>query len=106
MNNNTDPSIGLFIYEHPNGMKEWFFDGKRHREDGPAVELPLEQIVRERNFRLSLGTNKGKSFSSPIIVWWINGKQVSWKEVYQNANTAEDQAKVLAYAIQRGELVP
>ena len=26
--------------EYPNGTKYWYLNGKRHREDGPAVELP------------------------------------------------------------------
>ena len=26
------------IVEFPNGSKEWYKDGKRHREDGPAIE--------------------------------------------------------------------
>jgi hypothetical protein len=25
--------------EHSNGYKSWFLNGKRHREDGPAVEF-------------------------------------------------------------------
>jgi hypothetical protein len=36
-----------------NGGKEWFLNGKRHREDGPAVEY-------------ADGYNKE---------WWINGKR-------------------------------
>ena len=27
-------------YEGANGAKEWFLNGKYHREDGPAVECP------------------------------------------------------------------
>ena len=26
------------IIEHVNGLKEWYFDGKRHRINGPAFE--------------------------------------------------------------------
>jgi len=26
--------------EYPNGTKKWYLNGKRHREDGPAVEYP------------------------------------------------------------------
>ena len=26
----------------PNGTKEWYLNGKYHREDGPARELPTE----------------------------------------------------------------
>lgn len=41
---------------HDNGDKEWFLNGKRHREDGPAVER----------------SNGDKE-------WYINGKQLSLK---------------------------
>jgi hypothetical protein len=36
----------------PSGNKEWFLNGKKHREDGPAVER----------------ANGAKE-------WWLNGKQ-------------------------------
>jgi hypothetical protein len=26
--------------EHPDGRREWYRDGVRHRDDGPAVEHP------------------------------------------------------------------
>ena len=39
------------ILEHTNGGKEWYLNGKCHREDGPAVEY----------------ADGGKE-------WWLNGK--------------------------------
>ena len=39
-----------FIY--PNGIEEWYLNGKYHREDGPAIIRP-----------------NGKK------EWWINGKK-------------------------------
>lgn len=39
--------------EHKNGSKEWYINGKRHREDGPAIED-------------SDGTKE----------WWLNGELV------------------------------
>ena len=37
---------------YPDGTKEWYLNGKRHREDGPAVERP-----------------------SGDKEWWLNGKR-------------------------------
>jgi hypothetical protein len=37
---------------YPNGAKEWYLNGKHHREDGPACEYPN-------------GTKE----------WWLNGKR-------------------------------
>jgi hypothetical protein len=31
---------GYELFEFPDGTKEWFLDGKLHREDGPAIEYP------------------------------------------------------------------
>ena len=39
--------------EYPNGTKEWYINGQRCREDGPAIEYPN-------------GTKK----------WYINGKKI------------------------------
>ena len=44
--------------EGADGSKEWYLNGKRHREDGPAIEWD----------------DGSKS-------WWLNGKRVTEKEV-------------------------
>jgi hypothetical protein len=63
--------------EHSDGTKRWFLNGDSHREDGPAVEWP----------------NGGK-------YWYLNGKQVSWKEVFHNANgDFEKECRILTYAL-------
>jgi len=41
----------------PNGDKFWYLNGKRHREDGPAIEC-----------------SNGQKY------WWINGKQLTEAE--------------------------
>jgi hypothetical protein len=41
----------------PNGTKEWYLNGKHHREDGPAIEL-------------ANGTKD----------WYLNGKKLTEKE--------------------------
>ena len=52
--------------EDPDRSKYWFKDGKKHREDGPAVEK-------------ADGTKK----------WYLNGKKLSerkWKETIKTRN--------------------
>ena len=56
-------------------QKHWFINGKRHREDDPAIEF-LHGQKR----------------------WFLNDEEVSWKEVYRNAKTQEQQVSVLIYA--------
>ena len=49
---------------HPNGGKEWWLNGKRHRTDGPAIEL----------------ANGGKE-------WWLNGQFYSSEDKWKAALT-------------------
>jgi len=50
--------IEYTVNTYANGDKEWYLNGKRHREDGPAVEY----------------ANGDKS-------WYLNGKEVTEEEV-------------------------
>ena len=56
------------------GSKEWWLNGERHRSDGPAVEM----------------ANGRKE-------WYLNDKQVSWREVYRQANDPEIELRILSY---------
>ena len=44
----------------PDGTKAWYLNGKRHREDGPAVE-----------------------YTSGSKKWWLNGEQYSEPDYYR-----------------------
>jgi len=57
--------------EDANGTKEWFLNGKRHREDGPAVE-----------------------YANGDKLWFLNGKPFS-KEGWFEQLTEEQQEKLL-----------
>ena len=50
--------IEYTVKVYDNGDKEWYLDGKRHREDGPAVE----------------GASGYKH-------WYLNGEEVTEEEV-------------------------
>jgi len=58
--------------EFADGDKAWFINGKRHREDGPAIEE----------------ANGGKA-------WFINGKRYSqrdyWKELYKLGKISQEE---------------
>ena len=49
--------------EWPDGFREWRVNGVLHREDGPAVEWP----------------------SAGRRAWRLNGKKVTWFEVFEAA---------------------
>jgi len=66
--------------ERSDGSKFWYLHGKSHREDGPAVE----------------GSN-GRKY------WFLNGEEVTWKEVFRNANgDLEKECRILTYALANG----
>ena len=66
--------------EYPNGTKYWYLNGKRHREDGPAIEYP-----------------NGTKY------WYLNNEEVTWKEVFRNANgDLEKECRILTYALTNG----
>jgi len=63
--------------EWPDGEKQWYLNGKLHREDGPAIEYP----------------NGEKQ-------WYLNGKEVSWEQVFRNANgDLEKECRILVAAL-------
>jgi hypothetical protein len=47
---------------HENGSREWYLNGQRHREDGPAIET-----------------------AHGICKWFLNGEQVTEQEVMKRA---------------------
>jgi hypothetical protein len=60
-------------FEGADGSKEWWLNGERHRSDGPAIEW----------------TGGRKE-------WHLNDKQVSWREVYRQANDPEIELRILS----------
>jgi len=56
--------------ECADGSKAWYINGKRHREDGPAIEWVANIIDLMNN-----GIN-AQIFFNAYKQWWINGKQI------------------------------
>jgi len=56
--------IEYTVKVHPNGTKEWYINGKRHREDGPAIEYG----------------NGNKS-------WYLNGKKLTEDKFNKRKNS-------------------
>ena len=62
--------------EYSNGSKEWYLNGKFHREDGPAIERPNGQKR-----------------------WFFNNEEVSWEQVFRQAKTPEIELRILTAAL-------
>ena len=61
---------------YPEGTKEWYLNGKRHREDGPAIEHPYG--TKEWWLNGKLHREDGPAWEHPngTKEWWLNNEQV------------------------------
>jgi hypothetical protein len=86
--------------EYASGSKFWYLNGKRHREDGPAIEHfdgSKHWILNSKYHR-----EDGPAVECPdgTKEWFLNDKQVSWKEVFHNAKgDLEKECRILTYAL-------
>ena len=64
------------IKYYKDGSKVWLVNGDYHREDGPAIEFP-----------------------SGTKYWYLNGKKVTWQQVFRQAKTPEIELRILAAAL-------
>jgi len=66
------------IYEvkvHDNGCKEWYLDGKLHREDGPAAEYPYGTKKWFLNGELHREDGPAAEYHNGTKEWWVYGKR-------------------------------
>ena len=62
------------------GSKEWYVNGKLHREDGPAVEYANGTKEWCVNGRLHREDGPAVEWADGTKSWWINGKRLSENE--------------------------
>ena len=62
------------IVEWHDGGKEWYVIGKRHREDGPAIERHDGTKAWMLNDKLHREDGPARVWSSGTKAWWLNGK--------------------------------
>lgn len=62
--------------ELPSGYKEWFLNGKLHRTDGPAIEDDYKKVWCQ-NGRLHREDGPAVEISSGHKYWWLDDKQYS-----------------------------
>ena len=77
--------IEYTVKVYPNGDKEWFLNGKLHREDGPAVEYAdghkswYLNDKRHREDGPAIEWADGDKFWCSKS-WYLNGKEVTEEE--------------------------
>jgi len=61
---------------YPNGHKEWYLDGRLHREDGPAVEKAYGDKAWWLNGYLHREDGPAVEFANGYKEWWLNNEEV------------------------------
>ena len=85
------------------GTKRWVLNGKLHREDGPAVEWPNGTKFWYLNNKWHREDGPAVERSNGTKQWFLNNKEVTWKEVFRNANgDLEKECRILTYALTNG----
>jgi hypothetical protein len=59
---------------HATGTKEWFLNGKLHREDGPALEFANGHKSWHLNGDLHREDGPAVEWANGDKMWWLNGK--------------------------------
>ena len=63
--------------ERSNGDNNWYLNGKRHREDGPAVEWASGYKAWYLNGKLHREDGPAVEWASGYREWYLNGKEYS-----------------------------
>ena len=63
--------------EYPDGSKEWYINGKRHREDGPAVEYGNGSKYWYINGERHREDGPAYEYADGTKTWWLNGIEVT-----------------------------
>jgi len=106
----------------PDGSKTWWLNGKRHREDGPAIEWPDGTKIWFLNGKrhriggpahVQAGVSEswyiddvphrddGPAYQdvNGVKLWYLNGEEVTWQQVFRQAKTAEIELQILTYVL-------
>ena len=83
--------------EQADGSKSWWLNGKLHRTDGPAIERADGTKMWHLNGNLHRTDGPAVEWADGSKMWYLNDKQVSWREVYRQANDPEIELRILSY---------
>jgi hypothetical protein len=72
--------IEYIVKVYNNGDKEWFLNGKLHREDGPAVECSNGAKFWYLNGKRHREDGPAVEWSDGYKVWYLDGKRLTEQE--------------------------
>lgn len=68
------------VYTDYRNSKEWYFNGKRHREDGPAVNYANGYKEWYFNGKLHRKDGPAIEFLDGSKSWYLNGKKLTQEQ--------------------------
>ena len=75
---------------HDGGTKEWFLNGKLHREDGPAIEYSYGDKQWFLNGERHREDGPAVEYADGDKSWYLNGVQYTEEEYYSKLNPAKE----------------
>ena len=89
---------------HFDGTKEWWLNGKLHREDGPAYESYDGTKEWWLNGKLHREDGPAIEYSSGTKVWYLNGSEVTKEQHAKRTSkvhslTVAESSKLLGYEV-------
>ena len=67
------------------GTKRWNLNGKPHREDGPAVEMPSGYKAWYKHGLRHRADGPAKEWADGYKEWWLNGDYYETKQEWRAA---------------------
>ncbi len=77
------------------GTKRWYLNGKRHREDGPAIELASGAKYWYLNGKYHREDGPAVEYADGTKEWWLNGEEVTEEEHKERTSKAACSGKVV-----------
>ena len=83
----------MITYEvkvYANGSKYWYLDGKRHREDGPAIEYASGSKEWYLNDKLHREDGPACEYPDGDKLWYLNGVKLTEAEFNEQMNPVKE----------------
>jgi hypothetical protein len=92
------------VYVYANGTKSWYQNGKRHREDGPAIERANGTNLWLLNDNLHREDGPAIEYPDGRKYWFLNGDEYTEEEFLKKTSkvkelTLTELEKLLGYPV-------
>ena len=98
--------IEYTVEVYPNGHKHWYLNGKRHREDGPAVDSASGSKYWFLNDKRHREDGPAIEHTDGSKSWYLNDKKYTKQEFNEKMNpkakkelSVSDISKLLGYEV-------